>query len=137
MNKTEGIKRFIHTLLNHQYRINGRKVKPRYLGLEMNSIELWYENDDVKSFVENMPCKEDVVRIFAGYQRLNGKKLNCLLIMDDWKINDNWFYPDDKVWVLTIPAMIETTIETLSNQKKNVKPLRDYCIKHGLLKQRM
>lgn len=137
MSMKEGLKRAKHLLRNRIYKINDKTHMLKYIGFESKTVEVWYDSEKVKNFIENMPFKEAVAHIFGGYQFFSGKKVRFILIVDDWNTNDNWYYPSDKTWAITLKGAIETVIDTLQNQKRDVQPLKEYCIKQGLLKERM
>lgn len=137
MSMKEELKRFKHLLRNRIYPINGKKRTLKYIGYESKTVEVWYDTEKVKTFIEEMPFKEAVAHIFGGYQFFSGKTVRYVLIVDDWDINDNWYYPDDKTWAITLRGVIETVSETLLNQKKEIEPLMKYCIKKGFVMQRM
>lgn len=128
----EKLKRFCHLLRNHIYPINGRKHTLKYIGFSSKTVEVWYDSEKVKTFVEEMPNKESIAHIFGGYQFFSGKKVRYVLIIEDWKTNDNWYYPNDKTWAITLKGAIDTVYDTLNHQKKDVRPLSDYAIKNGL-----
>lgn len=136
MNIKVTLKKFIHIARNRVYKINGKKRVMNHFGTKSGNVEMWYENVAVKEFVENMPYKKALLEIFGSYQYFGGKKVRYLFVLDDRKVNDNWYYPDDKVWVLTLFGAIDTLLEILENQKKDTQSLRNYCLTNGLPEQK-
>lgn len=129
----EGIKRIVHHVLNHKYDIEGKRRTFQYLGDRKLGVEVWYENEDVKRFINQMPYREFVIQVFGGYLKLYSKPIKYILVIDDIHKNDNWYYREDKVWVITTLGVTETILDTLRRQNKNIDPLESYieAIKKG------
>lgn len=125
------IRKLIHRFRNRVYKLNNRKITMNRLGYQDNSIQVWYENEVLHTLVENMPDIERIIQVFKGYKLMNGMDFNYLLITNDWD-NDNWFYPDDKVWVITLRGVADTICETLELGSRDVSHIKEYFAEQGL-----
>lgn len=136
MGMKEKVKRVKNLICNRIFPVNGTKRTMKYLGSETKTVEIWYDSKEVKSFIENMPYKDAVAHIFGSYQCFSGKKVRYILLVNEWENNDNWYYPNDKTWVITLKGAVETIIATLERQGKDIQLLRQYCIENGLLNEK-
>lgn len=128
----EGVKKVLHRINNRIYEINGRVCRFEHLGIRGDWIEVWYENESVKKFVENMPFRTSVCQIFDLYQYESKMNYKYLLITDNKNESDNWYYPDDKTWVITLKGVMDTVSETLENGGIDVQSLKQYVQKEGM-----
>ena len=135
MGMMESIKRMKHLLRNRIYTINGKKHTLTYIGYSSSTLEVWYDSEAVRDFVEEMPYQEMVAHIFGGYQLFSGKKVRYILITNNWDVNDNWYYPDDQTWAITVKGVFETIRDTLKNRKKDIESLNEYAMKQELLRK--
>lgn len=128
----EGVKKVLHRINNRIYQINGRVCRFEHLGIRGDSIEVWYENNNVKRFIDSMPFQTSVCQIFDIYQYESKMKYKYLLITDDKVESDNWYYPDDKTWVITLKGIMDTVMKTLENGGIDIQSLKQYVQNEGM-----
>jgi len=119
MSTVQKWKRWKHLLLNHQYTIHNKKRRMNELVKVGGSIEWWSENQKIKSLIKEIPNIKERNLLLEKYKEISGKNFRYLFIIDaPMDVNDNWFYPDDKVWVVT-PLALRSLIEnqTLTTDK--------------------
>lgn len=127
------IKSILHLLKRHAYLIDGKLHTLKYIGYRTIEIEVWYDSKEVKKFMMEFPMKEAISEVFGSKsQLLTGIKAPYILITKDMNINDNWYYPDDQVWLITLKGVIDTLREALVHQKRDTMLIDNYCKKHGL-----
>ena len=126
MNFKQSWKKLAHGYKDRIYTLNGSKRKMKVLGNTNKGMEVWYETESSKKLIEEMPFASFLHQIFQGYAIQNSMNVRFFFIIDEYEINDSWYYPDDQVWVVTLKGAIDTMSETLSNLGKEVDLLENY-----------
>jgi hypothetical protein len=114
------------------FEVEGREITFEYLGHKSKQLDIWYENQRVKTVLTNMPYANAVPEAFLAYKEDSGLSYKHLLIADDVEVSDNWFYRRNKTWVITLRAVLEIILKTLALQGVDIAPLEKYLKENQL-----
>jgi hypothetical protein len=106
--------------------VEGKKMIFRHLAKKERKLEMWFENDQVKTVLLNMPHASMVFDAFQSYREESGMGYKYVLIADDLDQADNWFYRKNKTWVVTVRSVLDLILDTLSATGKDTSLLEGY-----------
>ncbi|MFC0212101.1 hypothetical protein ACFFK0_06470 [Paenibacillus chartarius] len=108
------------------FKVEGHQIRFECLGHKVKGLEIWYENKRVRDVFKDMPYSNSVVEAFRAYKEDSDINYQYLLITDNMDKSDNWFYRQNKVWVVTLKYVLETIVQALSLQNIDIEPLRRF-----------
>ncbi|WPS85422.1 helix-turn-helix domain-containing protein (plasmid) [Brevibacillus halotolerans] len=114
------------------FEVEGKKITFEYLGYKSKQLNIWYENQRVRTVLTNMPFANAVSEAYLACKEDMGLDYKYLMIIDESEVSDNWFYRKNKTWVITLRFVLETIIKTLANQGLNIVPLEKYLKENQL-----
>lgn len=121
-------------LLTKTIDISGEKLELSCFGYKSKSYKAWYENDEVKEFLENLPSAH-ILPLLGEVMKDTGNINMKLLCVDNNKTEiNNAFYPKEKVMLITLVALTHLVYDSLKQkglliEAENVKK---YANKHEI-----
>ncbi|WP_248928955.1 hypothetical protein [Paenibacillus hamazuiensis] len=108
--------------------IDNRLISFQILGQKSKKLEIWCENERVKEILTKMPYSHFVVETFQAYKQESGLNYRYVLIADNMKESDNWYYRKGRTWIVTLKFVLELILGVLSLQKIDAEPLERFII---------
>lgn len=126
--KKEAIEEILRkkNLFGKTFVLDEKKVYVEHLGYKGKNIQIWYENDKVKEIIENMPHKELVPQMFEVIKEDTKMNYKVVLIDSNTEESNNWWFRREKVWALTLKAVLETIRKSMLIKNMNTSQLDSY-----------
>jgi Helix-turn-helix domain len=109
--------------------VDGDKIHVSHLGYKTKNLQVWYENDEVKEIIENMPQKELIPQMFEVFKEETKMNYKIVVIDNDRNNSDNWFFRKEKVWALTLKGVMETVLQSMKLKEFDTTELDSYLKK--------
>lgn len=106
----ESFQRIKHLLRGRVFPVHEKNRYMNYQGSSNKGISIWYEEDRTRSQIASY--SKELIDLFGGFLLMDNKPLKFLFIVDDWKLDDNWYYRKDKTFVITAKGAINTLYTT-------------------------
>lgn len=124
--------RSYHRIHQHVYDIEGKTYRPVHLFGTGEMIDIWFDSLETMKLINQLPYHESIITVLDEYRKTNEILFDDVLIIGEKNKEDNWFYPDDSMWVLTIPAIALILRTVLESRKIDVSHLDHYFIKENV-----
>lgn len=112
--------------------LHKEKLHMDYLAYKGNKIEIWHKNDTTKEILDNIPYRTLIHQMFEIYRSEKYLSFRYVLIDDNTRQIDNSLYPKEKMWIITLGAVIDTMRRVLINQGINIAQLDAFLISRGI-----
>ncbi|MBP1308708.1 monoamine oxidase [Paenibacillus sp. 1182] len=119
-------------LLEKKFEVEGKTIIFQHRGLKTRDLQLWYENDRVKTTLTEMPYANTVIEAFRTYGKDSNLKYKHVLICKDEERSDNWFYQHSKTWVVTLRFVLDIVAKVLATQAIDLTLLESYLQENRL-----
>lgn len=82
------------------------------LGFEFDGVEIWYENNTVRDFIDNMPYSNLIPDIFRMLKQDLELDIETIVIDENLEEVENLYSKENKVWMLTLGTLVESIYST-------------------------
>lgn len=129
MEKQGWLKRVFRSASFKRYEVEGHRYTFHIRASKGDGLEVWYENERVRSWIEESPVSHLVDKAFLDYKRISGLRYKQVLITDDATTRDNWYYKKGKTWVLTMREVLDMFLGVVALQGDDATDLLVYMRK--------
>lgn len=119
-------------MLGKTFKLDGDSVHVEHLGYKTKDLQIWFENQAVKDIIEQMPHQELVSQMFEVFKAETKMNYKNVLIYENKKESDNWFFRKDKVWALTLKGVLDTVRQSMQLKDVDTDKLDAYMVQNGM-----